>query len=181
MNSINKAGQGGPITESDHFAFPGPENATFLVRIDAKEMGKIVRAVRGGEVSSVIPQAFCLWIRHSDHPAEVWFRVWHFWVQGFVIAWCLLGFLHVMTGWRPIPYPWVIPGVFGLLMLSPWLTTRRVKMRSAKLVLENKGRVCNHCGFLLHGLPEEHTCPECGNGYEIQSLRDSWLRWMNGK
>ena len=181
MNSIDQTGICRPITESDHFAFPGPENAAFLVKIDTKEMGKIVRAVRGGGSGTEVPEAFCHWIRHSSHPAEVWFRLWHFWAQGFVLAWCLLGFVHVITGWRPIPYPWVIPGVFGLLMLSPWLASRRVKLRFARYVLGNKGRVCYSCGFLLHGLPDQHTCPECGREYEIRSLRESWLRWMKGQ
>ncbi|GMU34522.1 MAG: hypothetical protein AMXMBFR20_23940 [Planctomycetia bacterium] len=181
MHSIEQAEQGSAISDSDHFAFPGPENAQFLVRIDSKESGRIIHAVWGRVARPEIPPAFREWIRNSSHPIEFSFRFWHFGVRLIVSLVFLIFAVAMHANGQILGSFWVVYAIFVLLLLSPKFTARRVKMRFARIVLENKGRVCQNCGFLLHGLPDRHECPECGNEYDVKSLRDSWLRWMKSE
>jgi len=37
------------------------------------------------------------------------------------------------------------------------------------------GRVCWNCGYVLAGLADDGTCPECGNAYAIKDLRARWM------
>src|SRR5262245_2454090 len=69
------------------------------------------------------------------------------------------------------------------LNLSNYLALRvaghRVRIHFAKHLAENSGLVCPDCGYLLHGLPDNHQCPECGRAYTMIGLRMEWLRWMS--
>ena len=55
---------------------------------------------------------------------------------------------------------------------------RVVFSRLKRHLLTNDCLVCLSCGYLLHGLPEEHICPECGTSYRIDELRRSWQHWL---
>ncbi len=37
--------------------------------------------------------------------------------------------------------------------------------------------VCLGCGYILKHLPSVHTCPECGEAYDFEDLRQTWQRW----
>ena len=39
--------------------------------------------------------------------------------------------------------------------------------------------MCEQCGYDLRGLPERHTCPECGKQYDLNRTRAHW-RAMEG-
>jgi|ERR1043166_3829953 hypothetical protein len=38
--------------------------------------------------------------------------------------------------------------------------------------------VCLNCGYSLKGLPERHTCPECGRDFQIDEVRSAWKYWI---
>ena len=61
--------------------------------------------------------------------------------------------------------------VVACLATAYWRT--RVHVKEERLL---NGRICPGCGYSLEGLPDEHTCPECGTPYTLRSLRDQWLR-----
>jgi hypothetical protein len=35
-------------------------------------------------------------------------------------------------------------------------------------------KCCLVCGYLLQGLPEAHSCPECGSAYDLQDVHRAW-------
>ncbi len=35
-------------------------------------------------------------------------------------------------------------------------------------------KMCPQCGYLLKGLPDVHTCPECGTAYDIEEVKKNW-------
>ncbi|MCH8054167.1 MAG: hypothetical protein IH895_08915, partial [Planctomycetes bacterium] len=39
--------------------------------------------------------------------------------------------------------------------------------------------ICLHCGYSLQGLPEGHTCPECGHPSDRESARQEVLDLIN--
>jgi hypothetical protein len=40
--------------------------------------------------------------------------------------------------------------------------------------------ICPDCGYVLVGLPPEHSCPECGTPYSHDRIRDQWIVWSAG-
>jgi len=80
--------------------------------------------------------------------------------------------------WRSAPVvvpPAVMPAVIGLttlINLHPWVESAR----DAARVHELDGWMCLDCGYSLRGLPDVGTCPECGWGYEINVVRETWGR-----
>lgn len=181
MASNDQLSQIGPIIESDPSSFPPPERAAILVEINSREVRGILLGIRGSWTSSAVPPAFCGWIQESDHPVEIWLRWCRFAVPVFLIAWCLFGLMKIYTGWPPIPAMWTIPVVLIPLWMSPRSSALRAKVRYARVVLQNRGRVCIRCGYFLHGIPDEHACPECGKPYRLEQLRAEWLGWMTGR
>jgi hypothetical protein len=56
--------------------------------------------------------------------------------------------------------------VFGIM---------RSKVRRVYLAAQSLDyRMCTHCGYDLQGLPEAHSCPECGTQYSIEQTRTTW-------
>jgi hypothetical protein len=101
-------------------------------------------------------------------------------------AWYLPGLAETarLLGWR---WVYFVPAV-GLLVLVFWIPARPylfqflvpywklwiiavavptgVAINAAKHVIRSrKEPFCIHCGYGLSGLPDGHTCPECGRGY----------------
>lgn len=73
----------------------------------------------------------------------------------------------------------VVAGTVGLvcavlLSVIPLMRRRRFK----KTVHAYAYELCLDCGYDLRGLPESHKCPECGQAYTKEHLRESWRRWF---
>jgi len=65
-------------------------------------------------------------------------------------------------------------------VIAAWLVYGRRHRQLTRLVAENDSRVCLRCGYLLTGLPDRHSCPECGVSYDVEENRRLWERWVNG-
>lgn len=54
-----------------------------------------------------------------------------------------------------------------------WLIYRRA-LTICRQATSKNGCVCTHCRFDLSGLGERGCCPECGNQYNVEQLREMW-------
>ncbi len=50
---------------------------------------------------------------------------------------------------------------------------------SPQVLPDNHLTICLHCGYSLQGLPEGHTCPECGHPSDRESARQEVLDVIN--
>jgi hypothetical protein len=94
-------------------------------------------------------------------------------------------------GWRLI-YFLPAAGLLALLVMMPFhlwaiqlfvigwklvllavVLPSMVAVRSATQVLkQRKEPFCIHCGYDLSGLPDDHTCPECGEYYNFAVIEE---------
>ena len=70
--------------------------------------------------------------------------------------------------------PLVMQAAMWTAVLILHLALRRREKRFVERVRGLDYRVCPSCGYLLTGLPDSGKCPECGEDYELQKLRDIW-------
>lgn len=77
---------------------------------------------------------------------------------------------------------WLSPGALLLLACCAalaWVPYYRItKRRFYERVYKADYRVCWECGYLLHGIPDRHACPECGRIYTEQLDTAAWKHWM---
>jgi uncharacterized paraquat-inducible protein A len=52
--------------------------------------------------------------------------------------------------------------------------------QSVALLKRNECRVCPRCRYVLSGLDDEGTCPECGMRYTLAGLEAVWRRTYAG-
>lgn len=55
---------------------------------------------------------------------------------------------------------------------------RQLRNRYRKRLEANDHLICVDCGYVLAGLPERHTCPECGLAYVADEVRTVWMNWL---
>ena len=73
---------------------------------------------------------------------------WHIWLWQFMIVWWKLAVIAV-----------VLPTGYAI--------------NTAKHIIRSrKEPFCIHCGYDLTGLPDNHTCPECGESYEFRIIEE---------
>ncbi len=53
-----------------------------------------------------------------------------------------------------------------------------VVSRLCREARENDGYLCLHCGYNLKGLPDQHRCPECGNPFDIEDVKEKWTAYL---
>lgn len=70
--------------------------------------------------------------------------------------------------WALIP---VAPLVVYLVFMVPVRRARR-------LIVKHKCELCMRCKYPLTGLPEQGSCPECGEPYTIEEARRHWAKFV---
>jgi len=85
------------------------------------------------------------------------------------VAISLLFFVLVnLLQWGPgdarLPFAWMGFGYVAVMIPVNWKVISRVPRTSSPWE-------CQYCGYLLYGL-NEPRCPECGNPFDANSLRD---------
>lgn len=68
----------------------------------------------------------------------------------------------------------VAGATFGVVFVASQITQITLLMRLAAADFE----CCPHCCYCLKGLPEQHECPECGEGYDMQAVHRKWREWF---
>ncbi len=107
----------------------------------------------------------------------IWMRVWTFLYTGLVAVWSVWMFAMPPAGAVGLALVFLLMVIaFGGLILLVMLT-KRIKKRLESKVRAFDYKLCLQCGFPLVGLPGQHTCPECGQAYEVDQLRREWELW----
>lgn len=75
-----------------------------------------------------------------------------------------------------------------MIRLTLYTRPERKLCDAAKFVLKrvqadipfelNDHLICLDCGYVLAGLPKEHTCPECSKAYVADEIRTAWQNWL---
>lgn len=167
-----------PTPEDLAAFFASKPNLRSFVRSAAQDHVRLALRSFTGRRPKNLPGAYWLFLTDSKAPIVILFRWWS--VLLLVLIATQLGFmaLALAIGWRSIMGD--IMNLLPVLVLvgNPYFIGGRVKVRFARELFEHEGRMCLDCGYLLEGLPDEHTCPECGESYEIAELRAAWLHWL---
>ena len=161
-------------------SFPSPEQVQRHVVGNSTEARHLLFSTWKHQADGKIPQAFWNWVRDSRMPTVVISRhSQSLLLVGFLGIFCIYAY-DVLTNGTLAPR-WL--GALALPMnlltfILPIATSRKVRPLFAKYLASHAGLVCPDCGYLLHCLPQKHTCPECGRAYSFASVRAFWLRWM---
>ena len=62
-----------------------------------------------------------------------------------------------------------------LHVLAGW--ARRIVRDQVSMLAQHDHALCIACGFPLVGLPERHSCPECGMAFDVSEVRMRWLKF----
>jgi hypothetical protein len=118
------------------------------------------------------------WRRPAWIPRVYWRRVCFLrWLGAGCGATCLgvllfshrVGDRYVFLFYQALMWTWLL-----IFAVFPRVVFRRLTHQ----LLANDCLICLSCGYLLHGLPEEHVCPECGTPYRADDLRHAWQHWL---
>jgi hypothetical protein len=80
--------------------------------------------------------------------ASVLAMPWHVWAIQFLVIW-----------WKLALVALVLPSMYAVKL-------------AMETVCQRKGPFCIHCGYDLSGLPDDHTCPECGEYYNFAVIEE---------
>src|SRR2546423_998089 len=59
-----------------------------------------------------------------------------------------------------------------LLVMAVALPTGAAIKAAAHVIRSRKEPFCIHCGYDLTGLPDGHTCPECGRQFSLRTIEE---------
>jgi uncharacterized paraquat-inducible protein A len=51
---------------------------------------------------------------------------------------------------------------------------RVARHQSVHTLLQHRLRLCLSCRYILDGLEDSGSCPECGRTYHVQELKEGW-------
>lgn len=174
---IKKPANDGADDSSDDF--PSAEATKALVRRNSLEIQWLRQSAWKDKAGGSLPQSLWNWFQSAESASAIVLKSWfifHYFCGALVIA--LLVYMlfsnFATSGWLVLGVNVINLGAIAL----PHYAGIRVRRQFAMYLADNAGLVCPDCGYLLHGLPHEHQCPECGRAYSIASVRTYWLRWM---
>ncbi len=85
-----------------------------------------------------------------------------------------IGLLPGVPGWVSDVCLLALLGEFLVSGLLGWRRRRRLYHR----VRQSDHRICTSCLYSLAGHGDAGTCPECGQSFTADKLRETWRRWL---
>lgn len=71
--------------------------------------------------------------------------------------------------------------VVGVVASAGYPLSRYHMRRRYRALADRDWRVCRWCRFDLRGLPDKGKCPECGEDYSIDEVRQWWKDMMEAE
>lgn len=101
---------------------------------------------------------------------------------GFVLFASVAGYLFDILALRMSVMSNMLDTVISLLalgigILGLWVCFTRRRRKLVKRLREHSFKLCLRCGYVLEGLPSQHTCPECGVEYDFDNVQREWEKW----
>lgn len=99
-------------------------------------------------------------------------------VAEFVLVGC-----WVAAMWRDAPgrfYLWTWAVLFACVSVGWSCGSTVAEYSLAQRLARARFALCPDCGYVLRGLPNEHTCPECQRTFSRSELREYWREWLRG-
>lgn len=91
------------------------------------------------------------------------------------IASALAIILFSSSGW------WIgVMTVFTVVNIVLWELQRTAQATAYRLIHQAAFRFCPTCEYPLPPAPADGTCPECGHGYTVESLKSAWAHTDRG-
>lgn len=81
--------------------------------------------------------------------------------------------------WKPYYLLITTPAAILLGYLFEWVFYKRYLTVLKKRLREFKLAICLRCCYGLHGLPESHSCPECGEPFTMNGTKEHWRKWLS--
>lgn len=142
---------------------------------------------RGGSILSVL--AVVLGTVKYDGPryfvrsGSPWWRICAV-LSGATVTYCLA--LMTMTITQPVRvgtmHTWLRGVALMPLPVLVWILPRAlfgfVRRRLIRRLVATDRMLCTTCGYCLRGLPARHSCPECGEEFDIESVQRTWAQWL---
>ena len=167
-----------PTAEALAAFFAAPRDLRSVVRATAQDHVRLALRSFTGRRPEGLPGAYWDFLTSSRAPIVLFFRWWSVLLLLLIVTQLAFMALALAIGWRSIMGDLMNLLPVLVLVLNPYFIGGRVKMRFARELFAHQGRMCLECGYLLEGLPDAHTCPECGEAFEIAELRAAWLYWL---
>ena len=167
-----------PTAEALAAFFAALRDLSSVVRATAQDHVRLALRSFTGRRPEGLPGAYWDFLTSSRAPIVLFFRWWSVLLLLLIVTQLAFMALALAIGWRSIMGDLMNLLPVLVLVLNPYFIGGRVKMRFARELFAHQGRMCLECGYLLEGLPDAHTCPECGEAFEIAELRAAWLYWL---
>lgn len=100
-------------------------------------------------------------------------------VSGYALVMVAVYLFFARMAWMPFRSVILQMAAILLASLLEWFFYGRYLSALKRRLREFQLAICLRCAYDLHGLPENHSCPECGESFALSDTREHWRKWLS--